>query len=156
MEFFKKSLHFLLQMLKQLMTLVSHPMAAWLATFDRRRSIPLGPIIRIKSHPKSHVSINPCQIQVRRLTPLCHPSGPQEVEGGGDEEEDDDNDDKNDGTDDDDKQPLGTVRKLYNSIKDRDIQGLSELIGEECREFCNFVPAVNGPLEGKTVRLILP
>lgn len=53
-----------------------------------------------------------------------------------------------------DGRALETVLKLYTAIKDRDLDVLSDVIGEECRCVCNFVSAFQ-PWEGKTVCLIL-
>ncbi|KAK1381898.1 Polyketide cyclase SnoaL domain-containing protein [Heracleum sosnowskyi] len=48
-----------------------------------------------------------------------------------------------------DGRALETVLKLYTAIKDRDLDVLSDVIGEECRCVCNFVSAFQ-PWEGKT------
>lgn len=52
-----------------------------------------------------------------------------------------------------DGRALETVLKLYTAIKDRDLDVLSDVIGEECRCVCNFVSTLQ-PWEGKTVCLI--
>lgn len=49
-----------------------------------------------------------------------------------------------------DGRALETVLKLYTAIKDRDLDVLSDVIGEECRCVCNFVSAFQ-PWEGKAV-----
>lgn len=54
----------------------------------------------------------------------------------------------------DDGRALETVLKLYTAIKDRDLDALSDVIGEECRCVCNFVSAFQ-PWEGKTVCPVL-
>lgn len=45
---------------------------------------------------------------------------------------------------------LRAVLKLYDAIKDKDIGGLSEVFGDECRFRCNFVP-LHQSFKGKKV-----
>ncbi|XP_077229934.1 uncharacterized protein LOC143862752 isoform X1 [Tasmannia lanceolata] len=55
---------------------------------------------------------------------------------------------KNSESGEEDHKALETVLKLYTAIKDRNLQEVSDLIGEECRIVCNFFPFLL-PLEGK-------
>ncbi|CAH2078263.1 unnamed protein product [Thlaspi arvense] len=58
------------------------------------------------------------------------------------EEDEDDRDETEEKEDQDDKEDYGVeevVLKLYSDIKDRNIDGISEVIGDECQCFCNFL-----------------
>ena len=60
------------------------------------------------------------------------------------EEEDDKEEDK------DEYRAEEAVLKLYTDIKDRNINGVSEVIGDECQCFCNFLSSYR-LLQGKKV-----
>ncbi|XAR53846.1 hypothetical protein NMG60_11022545, partial [Bertholletia excelsa] len=47
-----------------------------------------------------------------------------------------------------DKRALETVLKLYTAIRNRDINELSDIIGEECQCVCNFISMFK-PFQGK-------
>ncbi|KAL6992893.1 hypothetical protein U1Q18_011011 [Sarracenia purpurea var. burkii] len=55
---------------------------------------------------------------------------------------------KNSGSGEEDKRALETVLKLYAALRSRDINELSDVIGEECRCVCNFVSMFR-PFHGK-------
>ncbi|GMH15761.1 hypothetical protein Nepgr_017602 [Nepenthes gracilis] len=59
--------------------------------------------------------------------------------------------DKNPQSANEDRRALETVLRLYSAIKSRDLEELSDIIGEECRCVSNFVLAFK-PLHGKQVR----
>lgn len=72
------------------------------------------------------------------------------------EEEEDDKKDFLEKEDDekDDFRAEETVLKLYTDIKNRNIDGISEVIGDECQCFCNFL-STNRLLQGKKVSILL-
>ena len=49
-----------------------------------------------------------------------------------------------------DRRAVETVQKLYIAIKNKNMKEVSELIGDECRCFCNFISA-SQPFNGKKV-----
>lgn len=66
-------------------------------------------------------------------------------------EEDDKEDYPVEEEDKDDCRAEEAVLKLYTDIKDRNINGVSEVIGDECQCFCNFLSSYR-LLQGKKVK----
>lgn len=51
---------------------------------------------------------------------------------------------------DEDHRAVETVQKLYTAIKNKNVKEVSDVIGDECRCFCNFISA-SQPFHGKKV-----
>lgn len=106
----------------------------------------VNPSFRLHSNQKSLKHLT----RARKLEEEDEKEEEHDEEHYGPEEEEDKQDYREDEEDKDECRAEEAVLKLYTDIKDRNINGISEVIGDECQCFCNLLSSYR-LLQGKKV-----